>query len=472
MEKFKHVIIGAGVTGLVTAIELGKTYPGEVLLIEKENEVGGLLRTIERNGFRYDIGSHIIHDEVEPEILKYVDQVSGGLLIRKKRIGKLVFRKSYIRYPLKSINFLSGLGLRESISCTFSLIYSRVRKIFTPRNKNIDLGYEKELKGNVGDRAYKIFYRPYAIKLWNCNPNLISSSAIKRQSAMVGPLTLIKQFFRSLITKNTDRYYYYLEGGVGKFPEGLEKIANQNGVKILKSIKDFRLDQNKLILNINDSDNVIEYDYLVSTVPISAIINKLHFKEKEIDLVNSVKFRGLKLVFIHTDEEVLIPGECFYLPETKYALGRVSIPKRFSNSMNPSEKITGIICEIPCSPNDNIWDLTTKEAVKLCYQDLIEAGLLRKKNYKQSEYDFHLNVKDIYPMYYINWRQNVKSILKLMAEKYPNIYIAGKSGFFMQSNMDRSIRIGRMLASNLQEGKSVNDWYQNLDYFHDLILRD
>ncbi|WP_299526782.1 NAD(P)-binding protein [Winogradskyella sp.] len=472
MEKFKYVIIGAGVTGLVAANELAKDCPGEVLLIEKENEVGGLLRTIERNGFRYDIGSHIIHDEIEPETLKYVDEVSGGLLIRNKRIGKLVFRKAYIRYPLKSVNFLYGLGLKESIICTISLLRGRLTKLFLLNPKNKDQGYEKELKRNVGFRAYEIFYRPYALKLWNVDPNLISSSAIKRQSAMVGPLTLIKQFVRSLITKDTDRYYYYLKGGVGKFPDGLENIAEQNRVKIVKSIQDFEISKNTIAFKNNHIQQLIEYDYLISTISLQAIISKLNFKKDDKKLLNSVQFRGLKLIFLHTENDVLVQGECFYLPETKYSIGRVSIPKRFSNSMNPNEKVTGIICEIPCSPNDRIWNLSTEEAIKVCYKDLIEAGLLRNRAYEKSEFDFHINVKDVYPMYYKNWKSHIKSILKIIGEEHPKLYIAGKSGFFMQSNMDRSIRIGKMLASNLKDGKSASQWYQNLDYFHNLILRD
>ena len=102
MEEYKYIILGGGITGLITSIELSKQYPGQILLIERENEVGGQLRTIQRNGFRYDIGSHIIHDEVPKDVLEYINETSGGLLRRNLRIGKLVFRKSYISITLLS----------------------------------------------------------------------------------------------------------------------------------------------------------------------------------------------------------------------------------------------------------------------------------------------------------------------------------------------------------------------------------
>jgi len=64
MKQYKYIVLGGGIAGLITSIELSKYSRGKVLLLEKEDELGGQLRTIERNGFKYDIGSHIIHEEV------------------------------------------------------------------------------------------------------------------------------------------------------------------------------------------------------------------------------------------------------------------------------------------------------------------------------------------------------------------------------------------------------------------------
>ena len=75
-------------------------------------------------------------------------------------------------------------------------------------------------------------------------------------------------------------------------------------------------------------------------------------------------------------------------------------------------------------------------------------------------------------MYTINWKENIKSSLSLLGDRYPNIYVTGKSGFFMQSNMDRSIRLGRLLTSELNKEITPNEWYKNIDHFHDMILRD
>ena len=472
MEEYKYIILGGGITGLITSIELSKQYPGQILLIERENEVGGQLRTIQRNGFRYDIGSHIIHDEVPKDVLEYINETSGGLLRRNLRIGKLVFRKSYINYPLKSIKFMSGLGFIESIRCSVSLVLGRFMNLFSFLELNRNSNFENDLKMNVGIRAYNIFYRPYALKLWNCNPKLISKTAIKRQSAMVGPLTFLRELINYTIRKKKDKYYYYLDGGIGKFPEGLEKIAKKNKVVILTSVKEYQINKNYISIQKTSGDLNIKYDKIISTVPINTITKMLSFNKAEKEVFKSIEFRGLKLIFIHIEETILIEGECFYMPETKYRMGRVSVPKRFSSAMNPNNKITGIICEIPCTPGDEIWNMNTADAVSICHKDLIESGLLSNKTYEQSNFDFHMNIGGIYPMYYVNWKKNIKKSLQIIGDKYPDIYISGKSGFFMQSNMDRSNEMGKMLPVELQKNITPNEWYENLDYYHNLLLRD
>lgn len=473
MNKYKYIIIGGGITGLITSIELSKYSPGEVLLIEKEEEVGGQLRTIEKNGFRYDIGSHIIHDGVDDKVLDYINEISGNLLIKNIRDGKLIFRNSFIDYPLKSIKFMAGLGFSESLRCIFSLLISRLLKIFNSFSINKDSNYEKDLKKNVGTRAYNIFYKPYALKVWNCDPKLISKTAIKRQMAMVGPISLLKELFEYRIKKQHDKYYYYLDGGIGKLPQGLEKLALKENVKILKNIQDFEIDSKILKVEINGNFESFEFEKLIPTISLSGIIKKLKFKPEERSLIEKVEYRGLKLIFLHVKENVLIEGESFYLPETKYKIGRVSIPNRFSDQMNPKNSdLTSIICEIPCSSNDNIWNMDTLEISKICFDNLKEAGLLKSEEYIPTNYDFHINIPDIYPMFYNNWKNNIKSILKIAGTKYPNIFISGKSGFFMQSNLDRSIEIGKSLPKGLQNGITTNEWYEEFDYYHNLLLRD
>ena len=57
MKNKKIIIIGAGITGLVTAYELLK-QGHKVVIAEKEADVGGLARSFKYNNMVFDIGPH------------------------------------------------------------------------------------------------------------------------------------------------------------------------------------------------------------------------------------------------------------------------------------------------------------------------------------------------------------------------------------------------------------------------------
>ena len=58
MSEKKVVIIGAGPAGLTAAYELLKKSDIKPIVLEAEEFVGGISRTVEHNGNRMDIGGH------------------------------------------------------------------------------------------------------------------------------------------------------------------------------------------------------------------------------------------------------------------------------------------------------------------------------------------------------------------------------------------------------------------------------
>ena len=55
----KSVIIGSGFGGIAAALRL-KAKGHDVVLIEKQNDLGGRARTFEKNGFKFDAGPTVI----------------------------------------------------------------------------------------------------------------------------------------------------------------------------------------------------------------------------------------------------------------------------------------------------------------------------------------------------------------------------------------------------------------------------
>ena len=95
----KHIIIGAGITGLYTACKLIKVKhidPTKIIIFEKTQRVGGRIYTYQNYDhpqYRYDVGAGRLGSKH-----KYVMK----LIIFKTRYNKrLEFYKKYIQYKIK-----------------------------------------------------------------------------------------------------------------------------------------------------------------------------------------------------------------------------------------------------------------------------------------------------------------------------------------------------------------------------------
>lgn len=61
MKKYDAIVVGAGISGLFTALAISKSDGGKnVLILEKEDHIGGVCRSYKVDGYTVDTGPHII----------------------------------------------------------------------------------------------------------------------------------------------------------------------------------------------------------------------------------------------------------------------------------------------------------------------------------------------------------------------------------------------------------------------------
>lgn len=106
-------VIGAGPAGLVAAYELSKAQRS-VMVIEKDrNHVGGLSRTVEYKGFRFDIGGHRFFSK-NRLVEDLWTEILGERMLVRKRLSRIYYRGKLFRYPLEVGDVLRKLGPREA----------------------------------------------------------------------------------------------------------------------------------------------------------------------------------------------------------------------------------------------------------------------------------------------------------------------------------------------------------------------
>jgi protoporphyrinogen oxidase len=152
------VIIGAGPAGLTAAYELSKAGVASTIL-EEDSVVGGLARTVNYKGYRFDIGGHRFFTKVSL-VEQLWREVLGPDLIHRTRLSRIYYRGKFYYYPLRAFNALFNLGLWETLLCTAS--FARA-KLF-PRRPEPD--FATWVSNRFGRRLFETFFKTYTEKVW------------------------------------------------------------------------------------------------------------------------------------------------------------------------------------------------------------------------------------------------------------------------------------------------------------------
>ena len=112
MNDKKVLVIGAGPAGLTAAYQLSKAGVKSIVL-EKDQEVGGLSRTINHKNYYFDLGGHRFFTKIK-EVEDIWKEVLDEDLLRRKRLSRIYYNKKFFYYPLRAINALIGLGIWNS----------------------------------------------------------------------------------------------------------------------------------------------------------------------------------------------------------------------------------------------------------------------------------------------------------------------------------------------------------------------
>ncbi len=103
-------IIGAGPAGLTAAYLLTKAGYS-VIVIEKDPVyVGGISRTVEHDGFRFDIGGHRFFSKSR-EVVDLWNEILPDDFIQRPRMSRIFYDGKFYSYPLRGFEALRNLGI-------------------------------------------------------------------------------------------------------------------------------------------------------------------------------------------------------------------------------------------------------------------------------------------------------------------------------------------------------------------------
>ena len=269
----KSIIIGSGFGGIASALRL-KAKGHDVILIEKQNDLGGRARVFEKNGFKFDGGPtvitapHLLYELFELFNKKYKNYIEiKPLNIWYRFIFEDGFKFDYSGDEKSMINQIEKInrsdveGYKKLVEFT-SKIFDKGFTELSDMPFDKPLFMFKQIPALLGLKSYKSVYSLVS--------SYIKSEKLRRMLSMhpllVGgnPFTTTSIYGLILFLEKKWGIHYSM-GGTGQIIKGLEKLMNEEGIKIIKNSEVTKLitKKNKIIsVEINneyniDADNVV-----------------------------------------------------------------------------------------------------------------------------------------------------------------------------------------------------------------------
>ncbi|MBI5031818.1 MAG: FAD-dependent oxidoreductase [Chloroflexi bacterium] len=448
-------ILGAGCTGLAAGIHL--TQRGfRVVLLEKDDHVGGLAGGVRINGNTYEYGPHTFHT-TDPQLLADITSLMGDELIPYNRTIKIKFLGNYFKFPLAMSDVLFKLPPQTVIHAGLSFIWHFIAgRIWKPPEENS----ETILKRYYGNVLYEIFFKTYITSVWGITPAEFSPAfareRIPRMNILefLGKLKLGAQR-RFGSTVKTDSYVEKVEGNLYTTRQGFSLITQRMADRVIDCGGQVEL--NATVTRIYCDDNraqAVEYiqDGVKKQIECSAIINTLPINEallmmeplpeaNVVKAAQALKFRALVFVGLLVRRPKVLPSSFTYFRQ--HSFNRISDLAQFGFHITP-EGSTMLVAEISCDVKDRAWndDDFAKQGV---LEDLIAEKLLTR----EEVIEMHVfRARHAYPIYTLHYEQHLAILLQAIADMV-NMETAGRQGRFQYINTHIAMKMGYEAADRL-----------------------
>ena len=159
-----------------------------------------------------------------------------------------------------------------------------------------------------------------------------------------------------------------------------------------------------------------------------------------------------------TDREEPFPDNWIYLHDPGVRAGRVQNFGAWSPEMvRPGTTCLGV--EYFCFEGDEIWDLSSEEAVALATGELARIGLIREGDVVDG---VKVRVPKAYPMYVGRFAEDVADAPRL-PRGFDNLKTFGRNGLHRYNNQDHSMWTAILATMNLVDGTDYDVWSVNTE---------
>ncbi|MEM9398602.1 MAG: NAD(P)/FAD-dependent oxidoreductase [Verrucomicrobiota bacterium] len=471
-QTSKIIIAGAGPAGLTAAAEC-QEHGMQVEIYDKDpSYVGGISRTVEYKGYRFDIGGHRFFSK-SSEITDWWRKRLPDDFIRVKRLSRIFYRKKFFDYPLKASNALLNLGIFTSFLCVASYIKARLFPIRPEKS------FADWVTNRFGKRLFNIFFKTYTEKVWGLPCEEISADWAAQR---IKGLSLIKAVLNALLPQMPSKdgsviktlidEFEYPRLGPGMMWEKTRDDIISAGGSVHMNAKITRINRESTtaksissitFLKEDGTEHTVEANSFIISIPLRETV--LAFEPPLAESVNQaarkLKYRDFLTVALMVRKTNLFPDNWIYIHDPSVKLGRIQNFNNWSQELVPEPNTTCIGLEYFCFEGDGLWTMADEDLIHLGKKEVSQLGLVDEKDVFDG---CVVRMEKAYPVYDPGYQENINIIREQLA-KLDNLQVIGRNGMHKYNNQDHSMMTALLAARNLskQNENSFDLWRVNTD---------
>ena len=466
------VIVGAGPAGLTAAYDLSRHGVATTVVEKDPTTVGGISRTVEYRGFRFDIGGHRFFTKI-PEVQRVWDELLADAFLTRPRLSRIYYDRKFFHYPLRPVDALLKVGPIETSRIIASYAWA---KLFPTRE---EVNLEQWVRNRFGHRLYSMFFKTYTEKVWGipCTELGADWAAQRIQNLSLG--TAIK---KALFGRRGDDSvktlideFRYPELGPGQMWERCRDVIVERGHRVAMGRSVHRIHQRdgRIVgLTMVDAEGRPERlaaDHVISSMPLAEVIERLDPPPPQAvrQAADRLRYRDFLTVSLVIDSPDLFPDNWIYVHSPEVRLGRIQNFKNWSPSMVPDPSKTCLGLEYFVFEGQGLWNESDAALIELGSREIEALGLASRAQVRDGAV---VRMPKAYPVYDAAFRAAVATIRDYLAGIH-GLQQIGRNGQHRYNNQDHSMLTALLAARNVL-GERHDVWDVNLDpEYHETLER-
>jgi protoporphyrinogen oxidase len=462
------LVLGGGPAGLTAGYLLGQANRN-ALVFEADDQVGGIAKTVERDGYRFDLGGHrFFTKSIEVDTLWH--EVLGDEFLRRPRMSRIYWNNRYLDYPLRGPDVIRKLGPVELARCMGSYARAAAR-----RNK-VDDSLEDWVSNRFGRRLFELFFKSYTEKVWGVPTTEIRAEWAAQRIKGLSFFSAAKAAFfgnkdnkvKSLISEfNYPRY------GPGQMWEAMRGAIEEQGgeVRLDARVESMELEDSRIAAVVVGGETFEAPEAVISSLPLREVVEMISpaAPHSVIDAARGLRYRDFLTVALVLDGADPFPDNWIYIHEPSVRVGRIQNFRSWSPWMVPDPDKACVGLEYFCFAGDDLWTMDDDALVALAANELERLRLAPAASVDRG---FAIRVPKAYPIYDADYAERVETIRSWL-DGIENLQQVGRNGLHRYNNSDHSMLTAMRAVDNLLTGAHHDIWAVNAEsVYHETDVAD